>query len=131
MSNQSSPSRGTVMVIEDDPDCLEAMADALQFDGYEVIVSTNGLEALGHLKAHRPPDLILLDLMMPVMDGWEFLRAQRELAPLAHVPVALLSGERELDRLAAELAVEGHIQKPIALDKLLETVQRLISKPQK
>ena len=115
----------TVMVIEDDPDCLEALSNVLKFGGYGVLEATNGLEALRALESGQAPDLILLDLMLPVMAGAQFLDEQRARPSLAQIPVALLSGERDLSRRAAELAVAGYITKPVGLDDLLSTVRRL------
>ena len=116
----------TVMVIEDDPDCLKAVSRALKFGGYGVMKATNGLAALRALESGQAPDLILLDLMLPVMAGAQFLDEQRARASLAQIPVALLSGERDLSRRAAKLAVAGYITKPVGLDDLLSAVQRLV-----
>ena len=115
----------TVMVIEDDPDCLRAVSRGLKFGGYGVVEATNGLEALRALESGQAPALILLDLMLPVMDGARFLDEQRARPSLAQIPVALFSGERDLARRAVELAVAGYICKPVDLDDLLSTVRRL------
>lgn len=116
----------TVMVIEDDLDCLKAVSRALKFGGYGVMQATNGLEALRALESGQAPDLILLDLMLPVMDGARFLDEQRARPSLAQIPVALLSGERDLPRRAAELAVAGYITKPVGLDELLSSIRNLV-----
>jgi CheY-like chemotaxis protein len=114
----------TVMVIEDDPNCLEAVSNVLKFGGYGVVEASNGLEALRALESGQAPDLILLDLMLPVMEGSRFLHEQRTRPALAQIPVAL-SGERDLSRRAKELAVAGYITKPVELEDLLSTVRRL------
>jgi two-component system chemotaxis response regulator CheY len=119
----------TVMVIEDDRECLEAVTDVLRHHGYAVVPVKNGLEALRHLETNPPPDLILLDLMMPVMDGWQFLTEQKSRTSLARIPVALLSGERDLARRASELSLAGYIQKPVKLHELLSMVRKLSSPP--
>lgn len=117
------------MVVEDDPDCLEATGFALEYGGYAVVPATNGLEALRYLEVNPPPDLILLDLMLPVMDGWQFLNEQRARPALAQIPVVLLSGERDLEVHARELAVAGYIQKPPDLEGLLAAVRRFAGAP--
>ncbi len=113
----------TILVVEDDFDCLEAIVDALDFDGYRTISAANGEEALSRLEAGATPALILLDLMMPVMDGVEFLveRRRRQLAP--GVKVLLVSGERDLALRADTLGADGFIQKPVELESLLATVR--------
>jgi CheY-like chemotaxis protein len=124
-----APRRKTlVMVIEDDPDCREAVCAALEYDDYAVVEAADGSEALRYLESNAPhalPGLILLDLMMPVMNGREFLAAQRSRPALANIPVALLSGEARLAEGASELGVAEHLSKPIDLDALLAAVRRL------
>ena len=114
----------TVLVVEDDPECLEAIAEVLQHEGYGTLLARNGSEALESLQYRRRPDLILLDLMMPVMDGWEFLKALRRLPRFAGIPVVLLSAESHLAKRAEALGVAGHIGKPVELETLLSAVSR-------
>jgi CheY-like chemotaxis protein len=102
----------TILVVEDDPDCLEAVASVLEYDGFRSVSARNGLEAIAYLEANPPPELILLDGMMPVMDGSRFLLEQRRRPALRSIPVALLSAERDLPQRAIELAVAGYIAKP-------------------
>ncbi|MBI2896216.1 MAG: response regulator [Deltaproteobacteria bacterium] len=116
----------TVLVVEDDPDCLDAVADALEASGYGVERAVHGREALDVLRSDGHVDLILLDLMMPVMDGLEFLARQRSDPTLASIPVVLLSGEATLARRAAVLGVAGHLRKPVDLEALLATLDRLV-----
>jgi CheY-like chemotaxis protein len=118
----------TILVVEDDVECLEAVKDALEGDGYAVVTAMHGLQGLQRLESGPAPDLILLDLMMPVMDGWQFLREQRRRPTLAAVPVALLSGERDLAHRAGELHVAGYIRKPFDLDELLAIVVGILGK---
>ena len=80
--------KGTIMVVDDDQGAMEALSDILEYEGYQVQRAQNGLQALEHLQTTRPsPDLIILDLLMPVMDGWEFRVRQKEDPELAKVPV--------------------------------------------
>ena len=121
--------RKIILVVEDDPECLEAVVDTLGWDGYTADTAANGSEALQRLGANPPPDLILLDLMMPVMDGWQFLVELRSRPELAQIPVALLSAEADLSGRAATLDVAGHITKPVELDELLSVVRALAGPP--
>jgi CheY-like chemotaxis protein len=110
-----------ILLVEDDPDVRDAVAETLQENGYEVIAAENGAEALELLEAaESPPSLILLDLMMPVMDGWGFREAQRKLERYANVPVVALTAHGDLRGFDAVT----HLRKPVSLDALLEAVRR-------
>jgi CheY-like chemotaxis protein len=120
MTAQSSKS--CILIVEDDPDFRDTLTDLLQFEGYQVANVANGEEALEHLRHSAAPCIILLDLMMPVMSGWEFREQQRQDPALAQIPVAILTGVRNsADRVAALDAV-GYFQKPVNIDDLLSTV---------
>ena len=104
------------MIVEDDHLIREAIAEALGEEGFEVVEAANGREALEAL--HREPaSLVLLDLMMPIMDGWQFREEQLRDPELSDIPVVVLSALRD-DRLHAQ----RHFTKPCDLDELLETV---------
>jgi CheY-like chemotaxis protein len=110
-------SEHVILVVEDDDDIREALCEMLADEGYAVEVATNGAEALDRLRAmDAKPCLVLLDLMMPVMDGWTFLAEQRRDANLASVPVVVLSAARDLPT-----DVET-IRKPLDPDRLLGAV---------
>src|SRR4051812_3356720 len=85
----------SVLVVDDDPDILEALAEILEAEGFEVWRAKNGREALDRLNP-RLPDLILLDLMMPVMDGWEFSQKLREKEDARKLPIIVLSADRNV-----------------------------------
>src|SRR4051812_39456009 len=91
---QTQQSRHCILIVEDDTELRETLGEILQEEGYHVAGVGNGREALDHLRQSDPPCLILLDLMMPVMSGWEFRDQQRQDPDLAGVPVAILSGVR-------------------------------------
>lgn len=97
--------RGRVLIVEDDPAICDAYRLALEQEGYEIVTAENGKDALAKLRRDRPlPDLILLDLMMPVMNGWEFLQARRTDLELRAVPVVALTcgvGPASLDEAKA------------------------------
>ena len=113
-----------VLVVEDDPDLLGSLARFLRDEGFQVEVARHGLEALGRLRAGSRPALILLDLMMPVMTGWEFRYAQWQDSELASIPVVVISGLEDSPRHAAWLEADDYVQKPIPAYVLLETVHR-------
>ncbi|MFL5262818.1 MAG: response regulator [Anaeromyxobacteraceae bacterium] len=119
----STTPKGEVLVVEDDFAIRETLRELLEDEGYEVSWASNGREAL-ELLAHRAPRVILLDLMMPVMDGWEFRVAQQRDPALARIPVVVISADHGLDQKVAALAVDGWLAKPFELDALLTTVRR-------
>ena len=112
----------TVLIVEDDADVREALIEVLKASGYPATGCANGREALDWLAQHRAPCVILLDLMMPVMNGYEFRAAQRKEAQLARIPVVLLSARSELSHEAVELQTEGYLGKPIDLAELIAAV---------
>src|SRR5262245_50418903 len=116
------PVRYNVLIVEDDTDLREMMAQLLTLEGFKAATATNGREALDFLRSGVTPQLILLDRMMPVMDGWEFQREQQRDPNLAHVPVVVLSA-LEPGR-AAEPPAREFLKKPLDFNRLLEIVQK-------
>lgn len=113
-----------IMVIEDDADISDAIAASLEDDGYTVIVAANGQEALDRLRQiDQLPRLILLDLMMPVMDGEQFRAAQQAEPTLADLPVILLSAHADVRRAAEQLGARAWLKKPVDLRGLLNAVR--------
>jgi CheY-like chemotaxis protein len=111
-----------ILIVEDDADLREMMAQLLTLEGFRAETVANGRDALDYLQKGDCPDLILLDLMMPVMDGWEFRRRQQANPEVAHVPVVVLSA---LDQTrAADLGGPAFLKKPLDFDRLLELVRR-------
>jgi two-component system chemotaxis response regulator CheY len=113
-----------VLVVDDDASIQGLLAEALADEGYSVRTAGNGREALSILEAWRP-DLILLDLMMPEMDGWGFRVRQRTMPGVADVPVIVLSATRDLATKARTLEPAQVFAKPFDLDALLGTVDRM------
>jgi CheY-like chemotaxis protein len=113
-----------VMVVEDDEQVRELLVCALELEGYRVVEARNGREAIDQLHTNRDPALILLDLMMPVMDGWQFRMLQRREASLAAIPVVVVSAAGWLPERVALLGANGYLEKPIDLDLLLAAVHR-------
>jgi two-component system, chemotaxis family, chemotaxis protein CheY len=114
-----------VLVVDDDPFIREVIVELLQDEGYTVAQTANGEEALSYLQQQQVyPCVILLDLMMPKMNGWEFRAAQRQDPALAAIPVITISAHADLLTAASQLDVAGHFPKPIDMDRLLAAIQR-------
>jgi CheY-like chemotaxis protein len=114
-----------VLVVEDEPVARELMRSFLEAAGFRVACAANGREALDLLRRGQRPAVILLDLKMPVMSGWQFRQEQCRDPALATIPVAVLSGDGELGEAAASLGAAAHFSKPIDPDDLLATIRRL------
>jgi CheY-like chemotaxis protein len=118
-------SEGHILLVQDDALTREAMALLLGAAGYAIVCAGNGREALARLGEGERPWLILLDLEMPVMDGWEFRRRQRQVPALAAIPVVLVSAAGDLAGHAAALGAAGYFPKPVEFDDLLGALRAL------
>jgi CheY-like chemotaxis protein len=118
---------GVVLVIDDDPGLRVSLASLLQSHGYRVIEARHGKDGLDRLSEERP-DVILLDLNMPVMDGWEFRAEQQRLLDerLAAVPVLLCTAELDGDKHRKDLNASALIEKPFDLDRVLHAVNTAV-----
>jgi CheY-like chemotaxis protein len=110
-----------VLIIDDDPDLLELEAEALTRKGYRVSTAAHGGEALQRI-AETEPQLILLDMRMPVMDGWEFARAFRERYG-RRIPIVVVTAAEDSKLRADEVGAEAHLGKPFDLDDLYAVVE--------
>jgi two-component system, chemotaxis family, chemotaxis protein CheY len=119
---------GKILVIEDDELLREALLEVLTDEGHEARAVEHGVAALAELSAFTP-DLIILDLMMPVMDGYQFRAEQRRRGVAGDARLLLLSATRDLPGSAARLAADAHIAKPFRLDEVLATVSALLDGP--
>jgi CheY-like chemotaxis protein len=114
-----------VLIIEDEQDIRETIAEILEGAGMRVATASDGRQAMDWLRAQKvKPRVILLDLMMPVMDGWTFRAEQLVVPELASIPVVILSAMTDLPRWAGELRVAEYLSKPIDLSQLLSAVER-------
>lgn len=114
----------SVLVVEDNQDMRDTLVEFLQTFGYPAIGAEHGQDALDKLKGmDSNPCIILLDLMMPVMDGQTFRTEQRADPQLANIPVVVISAYRDVERQANDLAA-GFLQKPVRLETLLETARK-------
>lgn len=114
----------TVLVVEDDAAVAEYVTFVLEEAGYGVALASNGLDALRYLDAHPPPSLILLDLMMPIINGWAFRAAQQREPALAAIPVVMMSAGTNDEIHARELGAAAYLAKPMTPDALVATVAR-------
>lgn len=122
------PRGGLVLVVDDDPDICETLQTVLEVSGYRVAAAANGREALAALRSGVRPCLVLLDLMMPVMNGMEFRAEQRADPSIASVPVVVVSGDHGATEKAMAMGLEG-LSKPIDIDVLLQVVGRFCGPP--
>ncbi len=127
---------GKILVVDDDPDILDAVTMILESQGYEVVTARDGIEGLANLKAEHP-DLMILDLMMPKMDGFAVCKELQDprWSKYKDVPILILTSVREEAsrrryelETGLELDVDDYIEKPMSPDVLLERVGTLIKK---
>jgi CheY-like chemotaxis protein len=113
-----------VMIVDDDNDIRDAISQILEYEGYEVLQASNGQEGIDRLRDQQKPGLILLDLMMPVMNGWQFRTELQSNPILKEIPVVILSADGNIQQKSENIGVAGYLKKPIQLDTLLDTVKR-------
>jgi len=112
----------TVLVVEDDEALADAMAATLEEEGLDVMVALNGRAALDALRARPRPGLILLDIAMPVMNGWEFRREQLRDKSLAGIPVVICTADGRAAEAARQLGAAGVLTKPLSAPELIHAV---------
>ena len=115
--------RCSVLVVDDNVEIRELLRVALTSDGYEVAGVPNGREALHYLRSHSDTCIILLDLMLPVMDGPQFRHAQLRDRSLAWIPLVVISASVDADRRARELGARSVIRKPLNLDEVRQALR--------
>jgi CheY-like chemotaxis protein len=115
---------GYILVVDDDRDIRDSLVELLTDHGFPAIGAGNGVEALEILRTRAsPPSLILLDLMMPVMNGREFRERQLESPALSAIPVIVISAYSDVEQQARALALD-HLRKPLAMRPLIDAVRR-------
>jgi len=131
--------QGKILVIDDDPDILDALSMILEANGYEVVTARDGLEGLANLRAEKP-DLMILDLLMPKMDGFAVCKELQDprWSKYRDIPILILTSVREEAsrrryelETGLQLDVDDYVEKPISPDIMLERVEKLIKKRQK
>jgi CheY-like chemotaxis protein len=121
------PAAKTILVVDDDSDAREALGELLTLRGYNVACAENGRAALEKIRALRvPPALILLDLCMPVMDGFAFLRRAREDLHIRSAPIIVITSHP----LVQPYGADATLRKPIKFDRLISMVRRFVNKSQ-
>jgi two-component system response regulator MprA len=116
--------RPRLLVVDDDVALCESLADALTDAGYDPVTAGDGARALALTHAEQPPQLILLDLMMPEMNGWEFRQLQLSDETVKNIPVVVMTASRDLRRHPVD--ADAFLFKPFTLDDLLAQVQRVV-----
>jgi CheY-like chemotaxis protein len=119
MSSQA-PDGKRILLVEDDEVTRGAIKMVLEWEGYHVDCAANGREALDYLHSQDRPSLILLDVMMPVLDGEQFRQEQKRDPSLAHIPVVVVSALEAV----AHLDAAGHVQKPFQVEELLAAIRQ-------
>lgn len=131
--------QGKILVVDDDPDILEALTMILESQGYQVVTARDGLEGLATLKAENP-DLLILDLLMPKMDGWAVCKELQDprWSKYKNMPILILTSVREEAsrrryelETGLELDVDDYVEKPVSPDILLDRVGKLIKRKRK
>lgn len=121
-----------VFIIEDDADIRDSLAELFEVEGYEVLSAANGQEGLDWLAANpgNLPDVILLDLMMPIKDGFEFRRAQLQNATWSKIPVIVMSADANVRQKleASGGPMPPYLKKPVNLDDVLNLVATTVAK---
>ncbi len=116
----------TILLVEDEPDIRASMREALESAGHRVIAASNGREALEMLRESPKPSMILLDLMMPVMNGWDFAEAVQSHPQHAGIPIVVVTAlTQEADR--RRIVARGVLTKPVDLDRLFHVVEEVCS----
>jgi two-component system, chemotaxis family, chemotaxis protein CheY len=118
-----------ILVVDDDQDVRETLSLVLELHGYDVIAGVDGLDALDKVKSGPRPGAILVDLMMPRMNGEDFVKALRRDARLSAIPVVVLSGDAAACRAATTLSAQACLIKPVDVSALLDAVRHVLDLP--
>jgi CheY-like chemotaxis protein len=121
MSSANSLDTARLLIVEDDDSARAALGDIFDYEGFQVTLSANGKEALEHLHSEPLPDVIILDLQMPVMNGWQFRLEQNKVARFAAVPVVVITAFQS----PGAIDVVEVVQKPLDIERLLAVVRKL------
>jgi CheY-like chemotaxis protein len=125
VEEQDVPHRCSVLVVDDDAAVRELLLVTLEAEGYDVATAASGREALQHLRSHAETCMILLELVLPLMDGIQFRTAQLRDRSLAWIPVVAMSAATDADRRARDLGARSFVAKPLNLDVLRQVLRRI------
>lgn len=115
--------RRDILIVDDDPDIRDALGECLRFEGYGVHAAADGRDALDRLEFGLRPDVILLDLMMPVLNGFDVLSALQQRPEWRSIPVVVVSANRGYEAEDLQGAV-GILRKPVNVDRLIDVVEK-------
>src|SRR5277367_3621419 len=115
-----------VLVVDDDTDIRESISHLLKYEGYDVSTASNGAEGFVQLKNKRP-SVILLDLMMPVMDGWQFKTEIDSNPEFKNIPIVVVSADGNIRDKSLSIGISEYLPKPIEIDNLLSLVKKYCS----
>jgi CheY-like chemotaxis protein len=118
----------SILIVEDDHDIRDAISEFLAESGFEVQAAENGLKGLEILRAGFRPGIILLDLMMPVMDGFAFREEQNKDPQLSHIPVVVMSADGNISQKQGRLGAAEYLKKPLDIYDLVETLNKQLDK---
>ena len=122
LSTQSPDGIREILIVEDDFTARTLLAELLESRDYSVATAADGRQALDYLRTSSPPKVIILDLMMPVMDGWEFLEHQAHDPALTNIPIVVLSATES----PQPTKVNAILQKPVQVDAFVELVEQFL-----
>ena len=125
----TAPRKPLILVVEDHEFAREALGALLSTMGYDVVEAANGREALAAMAKGARPDVILLDLMMPIMDGWEFIRQQRRDWRLCTIPTIVVTGVASHDPRCLEMPIVRFLPKPYTFEQLVAAIDAEVSTP--
>ena len=115
-----------ILIVEDDPDIRSVLSMVIEADGYSVVTANNGLEALETIQKDGLPQLILLDMKMPIMDGWQFAEAFYKLHGHA-VPLVVMTAAADAAKRASDISANGWLEKPFDLSNLQTALQKYLN----
>jgi len=124
-----APRKPMILIVEDHELARKALVELLSTTGYDVVEAANGREALATLVKGARPDVILLDLVMPVMDGWEFMKRQRDDWQLCTIPTIVTTGVPSHDPRCLEMPIVRFLPKPYSSEQLMAAIEAEVSSP--
>jgi CheY-like chemotaxis protein len=123
MAGSATTEQGTILYVEDDIDLRDSIALVLEQEGFRVVGAANGQTGLDYLRGSERTCLVLLDLMVPVMNGWQFMAEKTSDPALAPIPVVIVSGHSSVPQQARVLKATDYLVKPVDIPKLIEVAK--------
>jgi CheY-like chemotaxis protein len=118
-----------ILIVEDDADLRRNMKKLFESEGYKVFLAEDGQVAMDYLNStSHLPSVILLDLTMPIMDGFQFRKAQEQVSRLSEIPVVIMTTDTNIEEKRIRIGARAALRKPASIDSILETVERVVLK---